>query len=261
MTTGVFFHEMFKGKEVPMELMNGITYNIRGLGLGIKTPKLLFLGIIRFAVVIIITVLSAGMILAYHQEILNLIWTRPESPWVVWLWHVLSWLLSLILVGVSTVLSYLVSQILFSVIIMDLMSRITEDMTSGREKKPQKMPLFALFFYLVKQEIPRATIPVLLSLILMLLGWLTPLGPVVAILASGIAVIFLAWDNTDLLPARRLFPFRDRFRFLRKTLSFHLGFGLLFLIPGLNILFLSFAPVGATLYYLDKHDRMEGDPS
>ena len=244
-----------------MELMNGITYNIRGLGLGIKTPKLLFLGIIRFAVVIIITVLSAGMILAYHQEILNLIWTRPESPWVVWLWHVLSWLLSLILVGVSTVLSYLVSQILFSVIIMDLMSRITEDMTSGREKKPQKMPLFALFFYLVKQEIPRATIPVLLSLILMLLGWLTPLGPVVAILASGIAVIFLAWDNTDLLPARRLFPFRDRFRFLRKTLSFHLGFGLLFLIPGLNILFLSFAPVGATLYYLDKHDRMEGDPS
>jgi CysZ protein len=250
-----------RAREVPMELMNGITYNIRGLGLGIKTPKLLFLGIIRFAVVIIITVLSAGMILAYHQEILNLIWTRPESPWVVWLWHVLSWLLSLILVGVSTVLSYLVSQILFSVIIMDLMSRITEDMTSGREKKPQKMPLFALFFYLVKQEIPRATIPVLLSLILMLLGWLTPLGPVVAILASGIAVIFLAWDNTDLLPARRLFPFRDRFRFLRKTLSFHLGFGLLFLIPGLNILFLSFAPVGATLYYLDKHDRMEGDPS
>jgi CysZ protein len=46
-----------------------------------------------------------------------------------------------------------------------------------------------------------------------------------------------------------------RFRFLLKTLPFHLGFGLLFLVPALNILLLSFAPVGATLYYLEYHNR------
>jgi CysZ protein len=76
----------------------------------------------------------------------------------------------------------------------------------------------------------------------------------VAIISSAIAVIFFAWDNTDLLPARRLEPFKKRFRFLVDKFVFHLGFGLPFLIPGLNIVFLSFAPVGGTLYMLDNRN-------
>jgi CysZ protein len=167
---------------------------------------------------------------------------------------VLSWILSLSLVALSTILSYLVSQILFSVIIMDYMSRITERMMAGRVDEPEKVPLLRQFGYLLKQEIPRATLPVLVVLLLLVPGWLTPLGPVVAIVSSGVAAVFLAWDNTDLVPARRLYPFKERFRLLLKSLPFHLGFGVLFLIPVLNIVFLSFAPVGATMYYTDKHD-------
>ena len=238
-----------------MDFLKGINYNLRGLWLGIKTPKLLMLGIIRFLVVAIITIFSAGLVLLYHQEILNLMWSRPESHWILWLWHVLSWLLSSLLVGVAVVLSYLISQIFFTLIIMDYMSRVTELTTTGGEKQPEKMPLLQRYLYLAKQEIPRTTIPVLLTLLLMVLGWFTPLGPVLAIITSGIAVIFLAWDNTDLIPARRLDPFKNRFKFLLSTISFHLGFGLLFLVPGLNILFLSFAPVGATLYYIDEHNE------
>jgi CysZ protein len=236
-----------------MGLFSGIKYNLQGLSLGLKTPKLLMLGIIRFMVVAIITVLSAGLILVYHQEILNLMWSKPESQWIVWLWYLLSWLLSAILVGCAIVLSYLVSQILFSVFIMDLMSRITEKTVTGSIREPSKIPWWQQFWFLIKQEIPRTTVPVLLSLLLIGLGWLTPLGPLVTILSSAVTVIFLAWDNTDLIPARRMAPFKERFRLLMETLPFHLGFGLLFLIPLLNILFLSFAPVGATLYYIDKY--------
>jgi CysZ protein len=87
----------------------------------------------------------------------------------------------------------------------------------------------------------------------MLLGWLTPLGHLLTILSSLIAVIFLAWDNTDLVPARRLYPFKTRFKFFYKNLPFHLGFGLLFLIPIASLFFLSFSPVGATLYYIKEH--------
>jgi CysZ protein len=87
----------------------------------------------------------------------------------------------------------------------------------------------------------------------MVLAWFVALGPVMIFISSGIAILFLAWDNTDLIPARRLFPFKVRFRLFLKTILFHLGFGLPFLIPGLNLVFLSFAPVGATLYYLDKY--------
>ena len=235
-----------------MNLINGIKYNIRGLGMGLKTPRLLLLGLIRFLVVIIITIAGASLILVYHQAILNFMWSKPQSSWILWLWYLLSWLLSAVLVGLSAVLSYLVSQILFSVLIMDLMSRITEAAVTGKVQAPGNIPMWQQFLFLIKQEIPRATIPVLITLLLIMAGWLTPLGPLVTVVSSAIAVIFLAWDNTDLIPARRLVPFGERFRMLRRALAFHLGFGLLFLIPFLNILFLSFAPVGATLYYIDQ---------
>ena len=186
---------------ISMDILNGITYNLRGLLLGIKTPKLLVLGLIRFAAVVIITILAASLILVYHEKILHLIWAKPASQWILWLWYVLSWLLSLFLVGLSAMFSYLVSQILFSVFIMDYMSRITERMIVGEEHEPEKVPVLRQLSYLVKQEIPRTILPVLVILLLMVLGWLTPLGPVLAILSSGILVIFLAWDNTDLVPA------------------------------------------------------------
>jgi CysZ protein len=240
-----------------MSFFSGITYNLRGLGLGFRTPKLLVLGLLRFAVVIIVTIAAASLVLVYHQEILNFIWAKPESRWIMWLWYLLSWLLSLILMGVAAVLSYLAAQILFAVFIMDLMSRMTEKMMIGAIRATVSMPVWRHFFYLIKQEIPRAIVPVLLTLLLTVVGWLTPFGPIVMILASAVAVIFIAWDNTDLVPARRLAPFRDRFRMLMNTLPFHLGFGVLFLIPLLNILFLSFAPVGATLYYLERHHHHE----
>jgi CysZ protein len=236
-----------------MKIFEGMIYNIRGFWLGVKTPKLLMLGLIRLAAVIIITIIFASLILVYHQEILNLIWTRPESRWLLWLWHLLSWMLSLFLVVLSSVFSYLISQILFCVVIMDTMSRITERLASGQEKEPQKMPFLKQFFYLIKQEIPRTIVPVLLSLFIMLLGWLTPLGPLFTIFSSLTAAIFLAWDNTDLVPARRLYPFKTRFKFFYKNLLFHLGFGLLYLIPIASIFFLSFSPVGATLYYVKEH--------
>ena len=235
-----------------MDFLSGIRYNLRGLWLSIKTPKLLVLGLIRFATVIILTILFASLLLMYHREILDAVWTRPESLWIAWLWHLLSWLLSLLLVVLSTVFSYFISQILFSAIIMDAMSQITERLVKGEEEILEHASLMHQLFYLVRQEIPRAMLPIMLALLLMALGWLTPLGPALSVLSSVISAIFLAWDNTDLLPARRLDPFRERFRFLLRTLPFHFGFGLLFLIPALNILFLSYAPVGATLFQIDR---------
>jgi CysZ protein len=96
---------------------------------------------------------------------------------------------------------------------------------------------------------------VLISLVLLVFSWFTPLGPVFTILSPLAVVVFLSWDNTDLVPARRLGAFNERMQFLRGHLGFHLGFGILFLVPVLNILLLSFAPVGATLYYVEQIDQ------
>ena len=237
-----------------MNLISGIAYNYRGLKLGLKTPVLLFWGLVRFLVIVILTVVSASLILKYHNEILSLLWGKPESNWIVWIWYVVSWLLTLLLMGLSAVISFLIAQILFSVMIMDTMSRITEQRVFGLKKEAKPMSWFKYFFFLLRQEIPRAVIPIMITLILMVLGWFTPLSPVTTIISALVAGVFLAWDNTDLIPARRLEPFGNRFKFLIKNLGFHLGFGLWFLIPVLNILFLSFAPVGATLYYIERID-------
>ena len=238
-----------------MDFIQGISYQFRGLRLAIRNPRLLLLGLLRFAVIILITIVSVGIALAYHQQITELVWTKPQGAWVIWAWHLVSWLIALLLVGISTIISFLIAQVVFSVIIMDLMSRITEKMIASSVHPSQPRPLLTQFFYLVRQEIPRNTLPVLLTLAIMVLGWTTPLGPIVTALSSAVAVVFLAWDNTDLVPARRLDPFSTRFGFLLRHIGFHLGFGMVFLIPILNILFLSFAPVGATIWYIEKTNR------
>ena len=235
-----------------MSLFSGIRYNLRGLLMGLKTPRLLILGMLRFLIVALLTVGLSWLILAKHADILALLWQRPESAWILWAWHLVSWLLSLLLMGVSAVLAYVLAQVLFAVFIMDLMSRITEHIVSGQPAVAPKASLMTQMGFLIRQELPRNIIPILLTLILMGLGWLTPLGPILTFVGPIVAVIFLAWDNTDLIPARQLQSFGERFKMLGRTLPFHLGFGLLFLIPVLNLLFLSFAPVGATLYYLDR---------
>ena len=243
-----------------MSFIQGIIYNFKGLLFSLRRPKLLFWGLLRFCVMLLITLISASLILMHHQDILAALWEKPASIWIVWLWHLTSWLLSLFLVGVSSLISYFISQILFSVVIMDYMSRTTEKMVRGEITAGPGTPVFKTFTYLISQEIPRTIVPVMLSLLLMVFGWLTPLGPVAVVLSSALTAIFLAWDNTDLIPARQMIPFKARFRRLCSALPFHLGFGLPLLIPLLNILLLSFAPVGAALHEVEQRERARDMP-
>jgi len=236
-----------------MGVLRGLSYNLRGLRMASRNPRLLLLGLVHLIAVVILTVIAVGLTFAYHQDVLSLVWSKPASAWLVWLWYLASWLVALLMAAFATIVAYLLSQVLFSVLIMDLMSRITERLISGKEKQPQDGSLWGQFFFLLRQEIPRTILPLTATILLVAFGWLTPLGPIISVLGSAAAVLFLAWDNTDLVPARRMEPFAIRFRFLMKHLGFHLGFGLPFLIPGINILFLSYAPVGATLYYIENH--------
>ncbi len=234
--------------------IKGIAYNIEGLKIGIKNPKLLLLGILRFLILIAFTIILASVILTYHEKIVTSIWIKPKSIWIVWIWHFLSWILIMFLIGASTVVSYIFSQILFSVIIMEQMSKITEKLIRNRVEEPN-VPFFKKTLYLIQQEIPRTFLPISFSFGILILGWLTPAGPVITLLSTFLSAIFLSWDNTDLVPARRLLPFKKRFLFLLKNLPFHIGFGILLLIPVINCILFSFAPIGATKYYLEIEGR------
>jgi len=242
-----------------MGLIQGLRYNLRGLRLGLRTPRLLFLGLLRFVVVLLISAAAAAMVLVYHQEVVALIWPRPASLWLLWLWYLVDWLLALVLLGLATIVGYILSQVFFSIVVMDAMSRITERMTVGSEALPPSMPFFAHLVHLVRQEIPRALLPVVLSLLVMVAGWLTPLGPLLTFVSPVVATTFLAWDYTDLVPARRMVDFSARWRLFRNRLVFHVGFGLLFLLPVVNLVFLAFAPIGATLFQLETPPQANRD--
>jgi CysZ protein len=235
-----------------MGFLKGLLFNLRGLKLGLTTGKLLFWGLVRFVLLVLIMAVLTGVILAYHQDLMSLLWAKPESRWLIWLWYLVSWSASLFLIGLSAIVSFILSQIFFSALVMDHMARITELQITGTVTQPEKLPLWKGFTSILLQEIPRSVIPLIVSLLIMVFGWITPLGPLLTILSSALAIVFLSWDNTDLIPARNLVPFKKRLGFLMQTIPFHLGFGLPFLVPILNIVFLSFAPVGATLYYLEK---------
>ena len=235
-----------------MDLLDGIKYNIKGVALALKTPKLLMLGIFRFIFVLLLVFLLSGLIFYWHDEILNMIWKKPDSAWLIYLWQVVSYLLSIVLSGIAMVMAYLISQLLFCVFIMDYMSRLTESIALGKQIQTGQGSFFNFFIHLVKQEIPRAVLPVIITLFIMITGLFTPLSPIIIFVSSIAAAVFLAWDNTDLVPARRMYPFKARVGYLKNNLMFHIGFGSLFLIPGLNIVFLSFAPVGATLSFIER---------
>jgi len=239
-----------------MEIVQGLRYNLRGLRIGMTSGRLLFWGMVRFALVLLITIGLAGIVLAYQPELTELLWKKPTSIWTAWLWHVFSWLVSMLLIGFSTFFSFLVSQILFSAVIMDHMSKITEYHATGKVVLTRNTAFFTHLLHLIHQEVPRMILPLLLSFLLLVLGWITPLGPFVTLASSLISILFLSWDNTDLVPARRMVAFKERFRLLPATIPFHVGFGLPFLIPGINLLFLSFAPIGATLYFIDRNQSI-----
>ena len=240
-----------------MSILAGLKTNWQGLKLGLATPRLLALGLIRFLLILALTVCAAILAFRFYLDIFSMLWTRPESAWIAWLWHLASWLAGLLLFGMASMVAYIVGQIAFAVLIMDLMAQATERIKTGKALQPAESSFFLQLFHLIRQETPRAIFPVVLTTLLMIAGWLTPLGPVLTVVMPVVSAVFLAWDNTDLIPARGLVPFKDRLRFLKKNLMFHVGFGLWFLVPGLNILFLSFAPVGGALFYIET--QMSGD--
>ena len=84
-----------------MDILRGIQLNFRGLLLGLRTPRLLLLGLLRFLAFLVIGVGAAVVFFAYHQDIIQLIWAKPESLWVLWLWYLAAWLLSLILLALT----------------------------------------------------------------------------------------------------------------------------------------------------------------
>ena len=68
-----------------MGFFKGFAYNLKGLRFGLKNPALMLMGVVRFVVILLVTALCAVLVIAYYRDIAGVVWTLPESPWLVWL--------------------------------------------------------------------------------------------------------------------------------------------------------------------------------
>ena len=59
--------------------LEGLIYNIKGLTLGVKTWRLLLLGILRFIILVAFTIMLATLALKYHDILSGFVQIRPTS--------------------------------------------------------------------------------------------------------------------------------------------------------------------------------------
>jgi len=233
-----------------MGFFYGLWCHIEALKIFKQQKSLIFWALLRFIVLIVLFVILSTIAISYNKEVLQLFWIKPENYFLLILWYILLFLTSIVLMFVAGIISYIISQVLFGVLIADHMSILTERIITGNVTNPQ-MNLRHLIF-LVKQEIPRTFIPLIITSAIMVFGWILPLGVVLVVASVLISCLFTAWDYTDLVPARALYSFKERFGIFKKEILGHLGFGLPFAIPFLNVVLFSIGPVSGTLFYLKK---------
>ena len=69
------------------------------------------------------------------------------------------------------------------------------DMVLGQEAPGTNTTIFGLFWYLIRQEIPRAVLPVLISVVLMIIGLFTPVSLAIIAISSVVAGIRITSYN------------------------------------------------------------------
>jgi CysZ protein len=234
-----------------MGFFYGLWCHIEALKIFRQKKSLIFWASLRFITLIVLFVILSAIAISNNREVLQLLWLKPQNYFLVILWYLLLFITSIILMFAAGIISYIISQILFGVLIADHMSILTESIVTGKITNPQ-MSLGHLIF-LIKQEIPRTFIPLITTSAIMVFGWILPLGVVLVVASVLLSCLFTAWDYTDLVPARALYSFKERFGMFKKDILGHLGFGLPFAVPFLNVLLFSMGPVSGTLFYLRKH--------
>lgn len=235
-----------------MQLIFALKCHLDALTL-VKHKKILaFLAALRFLILIAFIVIFSWVALSYNDTFLNYIWEKPSKILLTLVWYIVLIFSTIILLFAGAILAYIISQILFGILIADYMSALAEQIITGKQSEEKISFSLTYLIYLIRQEIPRTLFPLILSTSFMVFGWLLPLNFIWVILSSFLSCALMAWDYTDLVPARRSMPFKERLHMFKSNFVGHIVFGLPFLIPFVNVIFLSLAPISGTVFFLKE---------
>ncbi len=246
------------------QVFRGFAYPWRGLGFVYgKHPSLIRYTV--FQVLLTVAVFAAVIVgwSASYDSIAGLLWSRPESAWLVWLWYLYRIVAALAL----AVVGYFVFIVLVGIVCAPFNSKLSqkvETLLTGR------LPPSTGFADEVREAIRDIRVALgkvffyaMVMLPVFLIGLLVPgLGQILLVVFGWLfTALYLSLDYLDWPLSRRRIGFGDRLSYLKRHRWPMLGFGaaafLLLWIPVLSFFLVPAAVAGGTLLFVDLGDRVE----
>lgn len=234
------------------DLARGFAFPFRAMRLIVSNPTLRRLSAITAAISAVLLLLLFGLLVAYTDDILGLVWVKPSGWWLV-LWYPVAFLVFAVLfvVGASTVPTLATAPMLDPLSVateralgiegddaFDL-ARVIKETLHSMAKTAMRL----LLFYVGQA--------------FLLLLWLLPVVGHAAWSVAAVlwTVFWLAYEYLDVPANRYGFGFDAVLGFVRKHFFLAMGLGaaihLILWVPLLNAVFIPVGAVGATMAFVE----------
>jgi len=240
------------------EISEAWGYHLKGIKFAFKHVSFLFLSLLPFLITVALYVTLFFVLVHNADYLLDMIWkVKPDesSKYVAWLYwvymHVIKFTLYL-LTFIIMLYTFTVAANLFASPLYDFISTRYERLFTQSSNKEPSLPFFERISRVLKEEIKKSLfvfiLPFLVFFIIPVIGF---------VLSFILAAAFIAWDYIDFSLSRYKPELKERLKTLWRFRYYFFGFGFPLLIPVLNIVFLPFSILGATILYFDKMFRAE----
>jgi CysZ protein len=232
-----------------MGLFAALSSPLRAFSLIRRTPELWRLSLVAAALCAVAYLGLVVALFAYTPALLGLMWAKPVSLWLVWLWYVAA----VTLFAVAFVIG---AQTLPVILLSPLGDRLSIA-TERTQRQAASGNAVAEIVRSVYKAILRVALLIGGQLFLLPL-WLVPGAGHAAwtVLSAGWSMLWLSFEYVDLTANRHGMGFRAVVSVLGRNLFGTLGLGaalyVLLFVPFVNVFFFPVAVVSGTLFFLER---------
>lgn len=242
---------------VATRLARGFGYLFKGWAFVLRHPSLIKYCLLPFMICLVVFAGVAGIFAYTYNDLIGMIWARPDSSFTRVLWY----LFNVLLILLAVLLAYgafFVVQAMIAAPFNDLLSEKVELIAFGN-RTPPFSPRRAMgdVGRTVTHELGKISLYLGIMAPLLVFNWIVPVLGQAALLFGGfiITTTFFSYDYLDLCMGRRRWTFRQKWRALRRNGALSIGFGSALsaglLIPLLGLMCIPMAAVGGALLFND----------
>lgn len=234
------------------EFFTGSSLLFRGLGLVVRSPRLLLLGLVPGVISFALVLTALGILLYFVRDVATVL-TWFADGWSEVVREGFRWLVAFAVAAVGIILAVVTFTALTLTIgdpFYEAISKRVDDRFGGVSEV--EVPWHRTFVWNLADSLRLLLLSLLTSLVLFVLGLIPGVGQtVVPVIGAVIGGWLLAVEIAGVPFNRRGLRLRDRRRLLRANRALTLGFGvpvfMVFLVPFVAVLVMPAAVAGSTL--------------